>query len=123
MLKNEADYKAKMKQNYDKRRGVRNGTGLNIGDRVYLPREKAEGVIHREHASPRSFIVATSNGQRRRTRFHIQPLPQIEVQSQPTIVASNGVSSNVQNETIVSSPRRSSRSNFGVAPRRFTNCC
>ena len=113
MNEKEEIYKKKVKENYDRRRGTRYGKTLNAGDRVYLPNEKKDAVVVRKTDEPRSFIVATEKGERRRTRFHMLPLP-------PSRNATEEERVSDENSTEV---RRSQRSNFGIAPKRFTNCC
>ena len=62
------EYRAKLKFNYDQRHRVVEGEELSPGDRVWIPDLKAEGTVIKQHESPRSVVIQTSNGQVRRNR-------------------------------------------------------
>ena len=64
----EREYRAKLTFNYDQRHRVVEGEELSSGDRVWIPDLKAEGTVIKQHESPRSVVIQTSNGQVRRNR-------------------------------------------------------
>lgn len=64
----EREYRAKLKFSYDQRHRVVEGEELSPGDRVWIPDLKAEGTVIKQHESPRSVVIQTSNGQVRRNR-------------------------------------------------------
>ena len=65
-MKFRGEYRAKLKYNYDQRHRVVEGAKLSPGDRVWIPELKAEGTVIKQHESPRSVVIQTSNGQVRR---------------------------------------------------------
>ena len=62
----EREYRAKLKFNHDQRHRVAEGEELSPGDCVWIPDLKAEGTVIKQHESPRSVVIETSNGQVRR---------------------------------------------------------
>ena len=92
--------------------GVREQMEFQKGDRVYIPREKKHATVTDKHRTPRSYIVATENGPRRRTKFHLLPLPS----------GNNGTCSNTTATTEQTTLRRSNRQNKGIPPMRYPNC-
>ena len=64
----ESEYRTKMKFNYDQRNRVVEGEELSTGDRVWIPDLKVEGTVIKQHESPRSVVIQTTNGQVRRKR-------------------------------------------------------
>ena len=64
----EREYQAKLKFNYDQRHRVVEGEELSHGDRVWIHVLRAEGTVIKQHESPRSVVIQTSNGQVRRNR-------------------------------------------------------
>ena len=41
---------------------------MSPGDRVWIPEQKTEGTVIKQHESPRSVVIQISNGQVRRNR-------------------------------------------------------
>ena len=118
----ENTYKAVMSRNYDQRRGVKQRRDFKTGDRIYLPHEQVDGTVIRRHVTPRSYVVSTPSGEKRRTKSHLLPLPAYPLQPPPATIVP---------ETIVPAAdaqpaaplRRSERCNSGVPPARFSSCC
>ena len=80
------EYRAKLKFNYDQRHRVVEGAELSPGDRVWIPELKAEGTVIKQHESPRSVVIQTSNGQvgrnRRMTRRVLEGRPPVSPQNE-----------------------------------------
>lgn len=62
------EYRAKLKFNYDHRHRLKEGEELSPGDRIWIPYLKAEGKVIKQHKSPRSVVIHSSNDQVRRNQ-------------------------------------------------------
>ena len=58
----EREYHAKLKFNYDQKHRVVEGEEVSPGDCIWIPNLKAEGTAIKQHESPRSVVIKTSNG-------------------------------------------------------------
>ena len=65
----------------DKRRTLTSATlqrtsqTFNPGERVWLPDRRVEGTVLDKVGTPRSYAVETPNGELKRNRCHLNPLP------------------------------------------------
>ena len=71
----DASLKARQKKNFDKRHFAKNVSDLSPGERVWLPDRRVEGTVLDKVGTPRSYAVETPNGELRRNRRHLNPLP------------------------------------------------
>jgi len=66
--------KSTQKENFDNRHRVQDTETLSIGDQVWLPDQETEGQVVTRN-TPHSYIVQTPQGQYRRNRIQVNPLP------------------------------------------------
>ena len=52
---------------------------LGVGDKVWIPDHKSEGMVMEKTASTRSYLVQTPSGPLRRNRRHLRYIPEHEV--------------------------------------------
>ena len=72
----EADYRQKMKADYDSRHRARELPPLEPGDEVLIKDTKQEGVVVQPaENAPHSHVIATPTGKLRRNRRHLNKLP------------------------------------------------
>ena len=71
----DASPKARQKKNFDKRHFAKNLSDLSPGERVWLPDRRVEGTVLDKVGTPRSYAVETPNGELRRNRRRLNPLP------------------------------------------------
>ena len=116
----------------DKRRTLTSATlqrtsqTFNPGERVWLPDRRVEGTVLDKVGTPRSYAVETPNGELRRNRRHLNPLPDppeagnqrdsaVPDQALPSIK----INSPIQTPTSIT-PRRTTRSGREMRlPERF----
>ena len=92
MLKeNDSNFKSKQKKNFDKNKGAKSLPELKPGDKVLMQTEKGDkgykipGEIKEKCQAPRSYIVSTPGGERRRNRKHLKAIPEHSEQSEPQV--------------------------------------
>ncbi|XP_032233029.2 uncharacterized protein K02A2.6-like [Nematostella vectensis] len=68
----EREHRRQMREDYDRRHRVAEGEKLAEGDRVWIPDLKTEGTIIRPHETPRSVVIQTPKGLRRRNRRQVR---------------------------------------------------
>ena len=73
----DASLKARQKKNFDKRHFAKNLSDLSPGERVWLPDHRVEGTVLDKGGPPGSYEVETPNGELRRNRRHLNPLPDL----------------------------------------------
>ena len=71
--------KARQKENFDTRHGVKELAKMNPGDTVWIPDRNQAGEVT-EQTSQRSYVVSTPEGIYRRNRVHLIPYPARETQ-------------------------------------------
>ena len=76
--------KSKHKKNFDRRHSAKSLPDLFPGDPVWLPSKKVEGTVIDKAGTPRSYTVATPNGQLRRNRRHLNLLPETPSEMEST---------------------------------------
>ena len=99
---------------------------LSPGERFWLPNQRTEGTVLDNVGTPRSYAVETPNGELRRNRRHLNPLPDspeagnqrdsaVPDQALPSIK----INSPIQTPTSIT-PRRTTRSGREMRlPERF----
>ena len=68
--------KNRQTNNFDKRHNARDLPVLGVGDKVWIPDHKSEGMVMEKTASPRSYLVQTPSGPLRRNRRHLRYIPE-----------------------------------------------
>ena len=58
-------------KNFDQRHNARDLPVLGVGDKVWIPDHKSEGMVMRKTATPRSHLVQTPSGPLRRNWRHL----------------------------------------------------
>ena len=120
------EYKRKQKLNYDSRHRVRFLPCLPDNSPVYIRTKDKQvtGKVTTSTPEPRSYTVVTPNGQVRRNRHHLVPVP---VDGIPPVTTSQGSETDTQSATIPQRPIIRSpimtRSKTGTpinAPQRLT---
>ena len=120
------EYKRKQKLNYDSRHRVRSLPCLPDNSPVYIRTKDKQvtGKVTTSTPEPRSYTVVTPNGQVRRNRHHLVPVPVDEV---PPVTTSQESDTDTQSATIPQRPTIRSpimtRSKTGThinAPQRLT---
>ena len=71
----DASLKARQKKSFDKRHFAKNLSDLSPGEHVWLPDQRVEVTVLDKVGTPRSHAVETPNGELRRNRCHLNPLP------------------------------------------------
>ena len=77
--KRDEKLKARQKENFDTRHGVKELAEMNPGDTVWIPDRNQAGEVT-EQTSQRSYVVSTPEGIYRRNRVHLIPYPARETQ-------------------------------------------
>lgn len=73
-------FKNGQKKNFDRRHNARELSPLTTGQNVWITDKREYGRIIEKSEYPRSYIIATNNGNLRRNRFHLIPAHDIKAE-------------------------------------------
>lgn len=116
----EEELKLKQKQQYDEHHGVRSLSDLDIGEDVWIIDMQQQGCVKGPATTPRSYIVATENGELRRNRSHLIPLRQTS-QEQPIVESTDhsGLPMQQSQNACADVSHMHTRSGLCIKPKRF----
>lgn len=114
----ERESRRKQKQDFDRRRGVRDLSPLDDGTDVWLVDLQRQGVVSGQADEPRSYWVETERESVRRNRTHLVPLPE---QSSPAMDGSGDTSTSTKVPTSCYDPthEHTRSGKCIIPPKRF----